>query len=129
MDHAVSEDIVLRNFATNPFVLLSAVFALTGFFALFSFLTQDWTWFSRSGGLVLIVGGVMATRRIIRSGIEETLQGEYHISGGEAGTVIEELDSYKNDKADLIAAKMAFFVLPLGTVINCFGDLIGKLYL
>ena len=91
----------------------------------FSVRFHDWTWFGRAGGVVTLLGGMLATRRIIRSGVEELFQDSHTIDGGHAVPTPEEIEAERQDRLDIFAAKSSFWVISAGTIIWTFGDLLG----
>jgi len=88
---------------------------------------HDWTSFGRAGAIVTLIGGVLATRRIIRHGWAQLFVEEKDIiSGGHAVPTPEEIESLHQDRLDRVAAVSSFFVISAGTMIWAFGDLLNR---
>jgi len=90
--------------------------------------SHDWTWFGRGGGVITLLGGVLATRRIIRFGVEELFEDETVTDGGHVILTPEEIESVRQLRLDIRAAKLAFWVVSAGTLIWTFGDLLGRAF-
>jgi hypothetical protein len=89
---------------------------------------HDWTWFNRAGGVIVLLGGLLATRRIIRLGVKELFKADHTTSGGHIVPTPEEVESDRQDRLDIWAAKCAFWVVSAGTIIGAFDDLLGRFY-
>lgn len=89
---------------------------------------HDWTWFARCGGLITLNGGVLATRRIIRLGVAQLFHDDHITDGGHFAPTPEEIESDKQDLLDIRAAKCAFCVIFVGTIICAFGDLLNRVF-
>jgi hypothetical protein len=75
-----------------------------------------------------LIGGVLATRRIIRLGVEELFQTDHTIDGGHVVPTPEEKESESQDRRDIFATKSAFVIISVGTIIWAFGDLLGRAF-
>lgn len=87
----------------------------------------NWTWFSRFGALICIVGATMGVRGPIRLG----LRGFYrHLSMFDGGNIVPTLaEKRKEDeiKQDIRATIDGYCVLIIGSLIWAFGDLVNHL--
>ena len=72
-----------------------------------------------------LLGGVLATRRVIRFGVDEIFEADHTVDGGTSTPTPEEIESARQDRLDIVAAKLAFWLVSLGTIIWAFGDLVG----
>ena len=92
-----------------------------------SYQTDQWHWFQRSGALLVSIGAILSTRRLLRSGLEGLIHGD---SASEIIAAIEKHRAQTEDteaKQDLMSAYIGFVVVGLGTVIWAYGDLVGCL--
>ena len=72
-----------------------------------------------------LLGGVLATRRIIRLGVDDIIEDDHSIDGAGFISMPEDIESGKQAKLDAVAAKLAFWFVSFGTIIWAFGDLVG----
>ena len=72
-----------------------------------------------------LLGGVLATRRIIRLGVDDIFEDDHTVDGGSVTPTPEEIESGRQARLDIVAAKLAFWFVSLGTIIWAFGDLVG----
>jgi len=109
---------------TISFLLIAGVIIIgVSFFA--GYYTDQWHWFQRSGALLVSIGAILSTRRMLRSGLDGLMHGS---SASEVLAAIEKIRGYTEDsetKRDLISAYWGFTVVGLGTVVWAYGDLIG----
>ena len=120
-----------RGRSTTLNAYLSATLTLaTG--ALISAKTGDWTWFSRCGSLVVVIGIWLTSSQIIyhmerlkqRHAIGESeFQRDWAIENKQQSL----LDARFNEEATWINEKSGFYMLIVGTLIWGFGDLPGIL--
>lgn len=108
---------------TTIFLLVLGVF-IAGTSFLTSYYTGQWHWFQRSGALLVSIGAILSTRRLLRVGLDGLIQ---------KSTYFELAASIERDrgdtetletKRDLVSAYWGFAVVGLGTVIWAYGDLI-----
>ena len=108
--------------------LLVAGIAIISVSFVAGYYTGQWHWFQRSGALLVSVGAILSTRRLLRSGLDGLIQGR---SASEVVAAIEEIRACTADtetKRDLVSAYWGFAVVGLGTFIWAYGDLIGCLF-
>jgi hypothetical protein len=106
-------------------MIAAAVVVIISIFSSVRF--HDWTWFGRAGAIVTLIGGVLATRRIIRHGVAQLFVEERDIiDGGHFAPTPEEIESLHQDRLDRVAAVCSFFVISAGTMIWAFGDLLNR---
>lgn len=115
----------MRSLLTNTPLIVSLGLAVIVGSLLISCRSSDWTWFSRFGGIVTLLGGVLATRRIIRLGVDDIFEDDHTVDGGSVTPTPEEIESGRQARLDIVAAKLAFWFVSLGTIIWAFGDLVG----
>ena len=90
-----------------------------------SFHTGQWHWFQRSGALLVSIGAILSTRRLLRGGLDGLIQGR---SASEVIAAIERIRESTEDaetRRDLLSAYWGFAVVGLGTITWAYGDLIG----
>lgn len=91
---------------------------------------HDWTWFGRSGGVLTLIGGILAARRLIRLGVVGLIFHEEHFDGGTFGDTEKakkEEDDKNHKRKDIRAGRFAFYLIFVGTLIWTFGDLLNCL--
>ena len=118
--------IVKSLLSRTSFLIVFAVVILgTSIYA--SAYTGQWHWFQRSGALVVSIGAILSTRRLLRIGLDGLLGGRSYFD------VASNIQTNPGDKRDvesgrdLIAAYWGFMIVGLGTIVWAFGDLIGCL--
>lgn len=108
---------------TISFLLAAGIFILSAsFFA--SYYTDQWHWFQRSGALLVSIGAILSTRRLLRSGLDGLMHGR---SASEVVATIEKIRGYTEDletKRDLVSAYWGFAIVGLGTIVWAYGDLV-----
>jgi len=116
----------LKALLTSISFLMIAAVVVVIISIFFSVRCHDWTWFARAGAVVTLIGGVLATRRIIRHGVAQLFIGKDIIDGGHSPPTPEEIESLRQDRLDRVAAICSFFVISAGTMIWAFGDLLNR---
>jgi hypothetical protein len=116
----------LKALLTNISFLIIAAVVVVIISIFFSVRFHDYNLFARFGAVVTQIGGLLATRRIIRHGLAQLLIGKDIIDFGHAIPTPEEIESLRQDRLDRVAAICSFFVIFGGTVIWAFGDLLLK---
>jgi hypothetical protein len=92
-----------------------------------SFVGADWTRFARSGSLICLLGGVLATRRVIRLGVKKALHKEQVQDYGGFERSKADMEEDKQEGLDIEAIQKSFYVIAIGTIIWGFGDLVGNI--
>lgn len=118
-----------RTAALNAY-LSAAITLSTG--AFISVKTGDWTWFSRCGSLVVVIGILLTSSQVIDH--MERLKQRYTAGESEfqRDWAIENkqqslLDARLNEEVTWMNEKSGFYMLIMGTLIWGFGDLPGLL--
>ncbi len=102
---------------TKPALLIAAA-VLSSLFFTISFHTDQWHWFQRSGALLISIGAILSTRRLLRQALDCLLLGKaYFEFVGVAGKQTNE------EKEDVKAAYCGFWMVGVGTIIWAYGDL------
>lgn len=89
-----------------------------------SYELADWSWFQRSGGLMVFAGAMMSARRFVRLGVRGVMYESRNEDWGLAGDTYED-EADRNSDLDLVAASSGPRMAIVGTFIASFGDLIG----
>ena len=112
---------------TNSKIIItfSFLFSIISFF--FSIYKNDAEWFQASGAIVTIGGVVLASRKIIRLGIENFIKDEETIDGGSFSPTSNEIESDNQFKKDIDAYHFSIFLLIIGTLIWAYGGTIIKM--
>ena len=121
-ERAVLSVVKLLLSTTICLLVLAAAILVTSIFA--SVYTGQWHWFQRSGALVVGIGAILSTRRLLRMGLDGLLGGSSYF---DIASNIQPNSDNKRDKEsgrDLTAAYWGFIIVGFGTVIWAFGDLI-----
>lgn len=108
---------------TTSFLLFLAA-GLAGAFFLISIYTGQWHWYQRSGALLVGIGAILSTRKLLRVGLNGIMSGS---SKFEMAASIELQTGGRLDvetKRDLISAYWGFWIVGVGTITWAFGDLI-----
>ncbi len=114
---------IFRWLTTTTCFLLAAAIALLGVSVFLSVSTGDWHWLQRSGALVVSIGAILSTRKLLRTGTTEILtrwNGAYVLARGS--------DDPAEERRDLIAAYWGFWLVGFGTLIWAYGDLLAYLF-
>ena len=117
----------LKNCATSiPFLFVVGTI-VTVFFVWLSFERKDWSWFSRSGSIICILGATMTLRRLIRLGLRRFYKHETEIDAGYFQQSEDEKRENEELFLDIRATNLGFAITMAGTLVWAFGDLINKL--
>ena len=107
---------------TSFLLILGACIVGASFFT--SFYTGQWHWFQRSGALLVSIGAILSTRRMLRLGLDELMLGSSYFE------TVASVERNKGDakdletKRDIISAYWGFGVVGIGTLVWAYGDLI-----
>ncbi len=107
--------------STSWFLFLLAA-VLVGTSLLFSFYTDVWHWFQRSGALMVSVGALLSTRRALGLLLESMLGA--HDPGSQPQAREKVLIG---DMGELQTCVCGFAFIAMGTLIWAYGDLLGCL--
>lgn len=103
--------IALSSFFVTVFILLAVKY-------------QDWGYFSRSGGFVILIGALLGLRKLLRKGARElnspneplvVNRNEFNMTG-----MYQRLE----DLSDSFAQELGIVLVVIGTLINGFGDIV-----
>ncbi len=94
-------------------ILVISAYSIVGVSLLFSLITKDWTWFSRSGSVLTFVAIFLSSRQVIRTA---GMRSENPAANPEA--------DFRIDKD---ASEWGFSFLAVGTLIWGYGDLLGHI--
>jgi len=86
-----------------------------------SVLTVQWCWFARSGAIAVLIGGVLAARKLIRLGVNGYLEDQNTIDGGHFIPTAEEREKGRQDRLDAVALKYGVALVVLGTLLWAYG--------
>ena len=114
---------IFRWLTTTTCFLLAAVIALLSVSVFLSIYTGDWHWFQRSGALVVSIGAILSTRKLLRTGTTEMLT-----RWNGANVLARESDDPAEKRRELIAAYWGFWLVGFGTLIWAYGDLLACLF-
>jgi hypothetical protein len=113
---------------------------------LWSVISGDWSWFSRSGAAVVAIGIVLTSHQIFEHNrmLDEYRRGREHKAGNGGASFLGHLRSrddwaYEDSIRQLLRARheeeelwraefSGFYMLVTGTLVWGFGDLLGKLF-
>lgn len=107
---------------TSLLLVLGAVIVGSSFFA--SFHTGEWHWFQRSGALLVSIGAILSTRRLLRMGLDGLIQESSYFELAASIEADRDDTHHRETRLDLVSAYCGFAVVGLGTVIWAYGDLI-----
>jgi len=112
-------------FTNSKFIIISSF--LFGILSLLlSIYKNDVEWFQASGAIITIGGVILASRKIIRLGIENFIKDEQTFDGGGITPTAEEIESDKQFKKDIGAYHFSIWLLMIGTFIWAYGGIIVK---
>ena len=83
--------------------------------------TKDWSWFSRSGAILCIIGAVLSCRSVIRLTPQERIQ----IRNMNIVEVFSESEKAEQER-DSSAVTIGVVLLVSGTIIWAYGDLLSR---
>jgi hypothetical protein len=94
---------------------------------------DDWSWFSRSGSLVVVIGIILTSSQILDHIHLLKLRELNHSGDFNRDWASEErkqtlLESRFNEEATWTNERSGFLMLIAGTIIWGFGDLVGRLF-
>jgi hypothetical protein len=115
---------IAKTVITNVNGVIGFSIFIESFFIFLSIKECNWMWFARSGAVLTLCGGVLASRRLIRKGVAGLIYDEYHIDYGGIEPTEEQLITAKQTEMDIKAARCAFCFISIGTLIWAFGDLL-----
>lgn len=104
------------------YIALSSFFVVV--FTLVAVKYQDWSYFSRSGSFVILIGALLGLRKILRKGARaldtpnEPLvvnRNQFNVSG---------MYERVQDLSDAFAQELGISIVVIGTLINGFGDIV-----
>ena len=119
---------LLSEVITSLPLLLFLALTIVGISTFISFKTGQWHWLQRSGALVVSVGAILSTRRLLRICINGLLNELPHEEIAKRFTTNAETPKDMQNQHDLTAAYYGFFIVSFGTLIWAYGDLINYLY-
>lgn len=97
---------------------------------LYSYITQNWGWFSRSGSIVTMVGIILTGRPVFRMGVKKYIESQNII---DCGSILENTDEEKEEnkqlKLDVLGLYIGSFTTIFGTLIWGYGDLFSEVSL
>ena len=117
-----------RTVMTSTPLLLLLALTITVISTLISVKTGQWHWLPRSGALVVSIGAILSTRRLLRICIDGLLHKLSHEEISKQFSTNTENPQDMQVQLDLKAAYYGFFVVGSGTLIWAYGDLINYLY-
>lgn len=103
-------------------MILSILFGLLSL--VFSIKNDDVEWFQASGAIITIAGVILASRKIIRLGIENYIKDEQTIDCGHIVPTPEEIEDDKQFNEDIKSYHMSIWLLVIGTFIWAYGGII-----
>jgi len=93
-----------------------------------SWIYSDWTWFSRSGSILIIYGVILSARPIIRMGVMGLLKYYSTIDCGSASPTPQDIEDERQEYLDVKANKFGVFMAIAGTIVWAYGDLIERFF-
>lgn len=109
-------------FFTNRAFLCAVATSWAVFWVWFSWRTNDWNWFARSGAVLGILGGVLSCRSVLRLTRQERIR-RRHMTIAECFSPSELEDQERDSSATVLGA----ILLILGTLVWDYGDLLSRL--
>lgn len=85
---------------------------------------NDVEWFQASGAIITIGGVILASRKIIRLGIENFIKDEQTIDRGSLTPTPEEIEYDQQFEKDIGAYHISIWLLTIGTFIWAYGGII-----
>lgn len=116
---------ILSKLITSIALLLSVAIFTLCISIYFSFQTDEWHWFQRSGALVVCIGVILSTRRLLRTCMAGITQNLSHSEISRLFQVNTENNTDLQYQLDFTAGYYGFFVVGFGTLIWAYGDLIN----
>ncbi len=107
---------------TTLIIIFSSIFCILSLFI--SINKNDVEWFQASGAITTIAGVILASRKIIRLGIEDFIKDEQTIDLGSINPTPEEIESDMQFKKDIEAYHFSIWLLIIGTFIWAYGGII-----
>ena len=116
--------LIVKWLMTTASFLLVVGACIVGASFLASYYTGQWHWFQRSGALMVSIGVILSTRRLLRVGLEGLILRSSYFE------IVASVETNRDDtqvletKRDLISAYWGFVVVGIGNVVWAHGDLI-----
>lgn len=114
----------IKSILTNSKFIIIFSFSFGLLSLLLSVYKNDAEWFQASGAIITIGGVILASRKIIRLGIENFIKDAQTIDGGSLIPTLEEIESDKQFKKDIDAYHFSIWLLILGTFIWAYGGIL-----
>ena len=104
------------------YILLSFIIIITCTFL--AFMHQDWSYFSRSGGFIVLFGALLGLRKLLRKGAREldTSNEPLVINKNQFNT--KGMFQRVQDLSDSFSQELGIIMVVIGTFINGFGDIV-----
>jgi drug/metabolite transporter (DMT)-like permease len=109
----------------NLVLIFTIIFAIASL--ILTVMQDDVEWFQASGAVVTVAGVLLASRKIIRLGIEDFIKSESIIDGGDIVATPEEIEIDKQSSSDIRAYKYSIWLIIVGTLIWAYGGILLKL--
>lgn len=116
----------MKKFFSNSLLLFLIALAISIGSLIFSFMTNQWHWFGRSGSWLTIIGVLMSSRPLIRLGLKDWIISQQTIDLGHITPTPEEILEETEHKLDALAFKLGIIISITGTLVWAYGDLLGK---
>ena len=114
---------IVKWLMTTTIFLLTFAACIIGLTFFASFYTGQWHWFQRSGALIVSIGAILSTRRLLRRGINgvllESSSFEVVMNEEKNEVGVHDLET----RRDLISSYWGFGVVGFGTILWAYGDL------
>lgn len=115
---------IIRWLMTTTGFLLVLAAGILGVSFFISYLTGQWHWFQRSGALLVSIGAILSTRRLLRVGLTGMLSGSSYFDMARRLEMITGNAQDLETRRDLLSSYWGFGIVGLGTIIWAYGDLI-----
>ncbi len=116
--------LVVKWLVTTTSFLLILALCIIGVSLFASYHTGQWHWFQRSGALLVSIGAILSTRRLLRVGLDGLMLGSSYFEIAAGMEANQNASKDLQSKHDLISAYYGFVVVALGTIVWAYGDLI-----
>lgn len=104
------------------YILLSFIIIII--FTFLAFTNQDWSYFSRSGGFIVLFGALLSIRKLLRKGARELDKPNEPLVINKNQFNTKGMFQHVQDLSDSFAQELGLIMVVIGTFINGFGDIV-----
>lgn len=110
----------------RAFRYLGSAVIILGISLYLSIITKDWGWLSRAGGVITLLGALLALRKLFRVGVQNLYKENEPLVINKKGKLgqlnLNGLSQRVEDLSDAYAQVLGLGIVIFGTVLSSYGD-------